>query len=181
MIILNNMEFNYRVYRSDTIVKNYESMLAEIQQGLFIFDQEFVNKDSTWSFKFYNTFSLTAPSLHFHKLLTELKGVIREYAGHDRPLWMQSWINRHMPDQVLDWHDHMWPFHGYISIDPKLSKTVFEDYAINNKIGNIYIGPGNRKHKVEVLETFYTPRITLGFDVTDQAGPPSGRFSLIPI
>jgi hypothetical protein len=94
---------------------------------------------------------------------------------------MQSWINYHMPQEVLDWHDHAWPFHGYVSIDPKESKTVFEEYKIHNKIGNIYIGPGSRKHKVEVLERFYSPRITLGFDVLDTPSAPTGQFSLLPI
>lgn len=180
-LITNDLDLEYRVYRSDTIVKHHEVMMAEINQALFVFKNEFDDRDPTWSYKFYNTFNLTAPSIYFYNLFNELKTVVREYAGHDRPLWIQSWINCHMPDQVLDWHNHRWPFHGYISLDPKLSRTVFEEYAINNKIGNIYIGPGNRLHKVEVLETFYTPRITLGFDVTDQPGAPSGRFSLIPI
>ena len=86
-----------------------------------------------------------------------------------------------MPDQVLKWHNHSWPCHGYISIDPKMTKTVFEGYEITNEVGNIYIGAGNRQHCVEVLEPFTAPRITIGFDVTDVPNIPGGIFSLIPI
>lgn len=181
MLVYKNDEFNYRIYKSETIIKHQPEMLLELERALFIFKNEFPDKDPTWGYKFYNTFSATAPSLLFYKLFVELKTVIREYAGHDKPLWLQSWINYHMPDEVLDWHDHLWPFHGYISIDPKMTRTVFDDYSITNKLGNIYIGPGNRRHKVEVLEKFYTPRITLGFDVKDTPGQTIGILSCIPI
>ena len=78
---------------------------------------------------------------------------------------MQCWLNYHTPDKVLDWHTHEWNYHGYISIDPKDTKTVFDGYEIDNEIGNIYIGPGYRYHKVVTKDNFYEPRITLGFDV----------------
>lgn len=181
MLVFENNDLNYKIYRSETVVKFQKEMIEELERALFIFKNEFPDKDPTWGYKFYNTFSATAPSILFYNLFNELKTVIREYAGHNKPLWVQSWINYHYPNEVLDWHDHNWPFHGYISIDPKLSRTVFEDYFVNNKIGNIYIGPGKRKHKVEVLEDFITPRITLGFDVRDVPAATNGVLSLIPI
>ena len=85
------------------------------------------------------------------------------------------------PTQVLDWHGHDWPYHGYISVDPKKTDTVFETYRIKNELGNIYIGPGHRMHKVEVIHPFDTPRITLGFDITDEPDFPFDHFSLMPI
>jgi hypothetical protein len=117
----------------------------------------------------------------FYNLFEDLVSVIKEHTNNTKPLWFQSWINYHMPDQVLNWHDHQSVFHGYISLDPKLTKTVFEDYEIENQIGNIYIGSGYRKHKVEVLENFDTPRITIGFDVLTQPAAFNDVMSLIPI
>lgn len=172
---------SYRLYKSQYVVDNQNQLLIEINNAVAVFNREFNGRDSTWDYRFYNTFCLTAPSVVCYNLFTELKKIVREYVGHDRPLWIQSWINYHFPDQVLKWHNHSWPYHGYISIDPKMTKTVFEGYEITNEVGNIYIGEGNRKHCVEVLETFTTPRITIGFDVTDVPNIPGGIFSLIPI
>jgi len=176
-----DVDKNYRIYRSNLIVDNQQQFIDEINLATGHFKKEFPEKDSTWTYAYYNTFCLTSPSMLFHNLFTELKHVIREYAGHDRPLWMQSWINYHMPDQLLSWHNHYWPFHGYISIDPHVSRTVFEEYEIENKIGNVYIGPGLRRHTVIADENYHTPRITLGYDVLDAPFTPNGIFSLIPI
>ena len=96
-------------------------------------------------------------------------------------MWFQSWLNFHKPDQVLDWHDHNWPYHGYISIDPKGTRTVFKDYEVKNEIGNIYIGPGHRRHKVEVDEVYDGPRITLGFDIHTEPSKPFDQWSLLPL
>lgn len=180
-LLENNQEFDYKLYQSQIVVDQFDTMVSELDQAVTKFQRAFPRKDSTWNYKFYNTFSLTSPSPLFYELLSDLKTVIREYVGDDRPLWFQSWINYHQPHQLLDWHDHQWPLHGYISIDPKESTTVFRKYEIQNQIGNIYIGPGNREHKVESTEKFTTPRITLGFDVTFTPSSPIGQFSLIPI
>ena len=82
---------------------------------------------------------------------------------------------------MLNWHSHQWDYHGYISIDPKKTRTVFSDYEIKNEVGNIYIGPGDREHKVIVDENFDTPRITLGFDVSLETEDLNDTISLIPI
>ena len=72
-------------------------------------------------------------------------------------------------------------FNGLISIDPKDTMTEFGHYSIENKIGQIYIGPGNRQHRVILRKPYTTPRITLGFDVLDSCDNPWQQFSLIPI
>ena len=89
------------------------------------FKRHFPDKDSTWGYHYYNIFVTTAPSPVFYELYKELNKVIRGYIGDDRPLWMQSWLNFHMSNEVLGWHNHEWSHHGYISIDPKKTKTVF--------------------------------------------------------
>ena len=172
---------NYIVHQSQTIIDNQELMIRDLNVSRENFKQHFPDKDSTWGYHYYNIFATTAPSPVFYELYKELNKVIREYIGDDRPLWMQSWLNFHMSNEVLGWHNHEWPHHGYISIDPKKTKTVFKEYEIINEVGNIYIGPGNREHKVEILEDFDTPRITLGFDIHETAAIPFEMFSLVPI
>lgn len=181
-LIKEDKNLNYKLYRSQLIVDRQQDFIKDIEIALSMLQKEFPGRDYTWNYRFYNTFCITSASRLFYELLTDLKKIIREYAGHDQPLWFQCWINYHHPHQLLDWHDHNWSFHGYISIDPKESQTIFDHYTINNQIGNIYIGPGNRRHKVESSVKFNSPRITLGFDVLDHPGPGvTGQFSLIPI
>jgi len=180
-LIENNEQFNYKIYRSSTVCDRHQAMISEINMARNKFNQVFPGQDMTWSYKKYNTFSLVSGELMFYDLFEDLVSVIKEHTNNTKPLWFQSWINYHMPDQVLNWHDHQSVFHGYISLDPKSTKTVFEGYEIDNQVGNIYIGAGYRKHKVEVLEHFDTPRITIGFDVLTQPAPFNDVISLIPI
>ena len=84
-------------------------------------------------------------------------------------MWLQSWLNIHDEQQLLTWHNHGDSlFHGYISIDPKNTETVFKDYTIKNKIGNVYIGPSASYHKVVCKKNFNDKRITIAFDVIDE-------------
>jgi hypothetical protein len=158
---------NYKLYKSNTILNNREDLI----NVCFKTHDKIINNlkvsETTWSYAKYNFFQMSSCNVNCYHLFIELKKIIREFAGHTRPLWFQSWLNFHTPNQVLNWHNHDWPFHGYISIDSKKTKTVFEDYEIMNEDGNIYIGLGHKKHKVEVLENYDTPRITIGFDVTE--------------
>ena len=175
------MSCDYKVYKSELIVKYSGQMITDLYAVHEFFKKSFPEKDSTWSYNLYNIFCATSPSPLWYDLLVELKKYIREFIGHENPLWMQSWLNFHKPEEVLDWHNHEWPYHVYISIDPKNTETVFDNYKIKNELGNIYIGPGNRMHKVEVIEPFTTPRITLGFDIHEEPDFPYQQFSLMPI
>jgi hypothetical protein len=99
----------------------------------------------------------------------ELRNLIRDHLGYKKKLWMQAWINHLRYDEidVLAWHGHDFPYHGYISIDPKETETVFDEYRIENKVGQIYLGPGHRMHKVESTRPFDGVRTTIGFDIVD--------------
>ena len=137
-------------------------------------------------YRFYNLFSLTAPSPLFWLLLRDIRNCVRETINTDEPLWIQCWMNLHKPDEVLGWHDHHFPYHGYVSIDPKDSTTEFKEgdlrYEIKNEVGNIYFGPGwNRMHRVRVDSPYEGERITLGFDIETQPDLPDDQFSLIPL
>ncbi len=70
--------------------------------------------------------------------------------------------------EVLEWHDHKnCSAHGYVSINPMKTKTIFEDYVIDNEIGKLYIGKPYLKHKVVNMEAYEDTRITIAFDIAD--------------
>lgn len=182
-LIEDNTEHGYKIYRSDVVVKHQAEMLARLYQCHQILMARYskLNKSSTWLYRTYNIFSLVGRSDHFYDLYRDLSEVIKLEVPDQKHIWFQSWLNYHKQDEVLDWHDHHWPHHGYISIDPKKTRTVFRNYAITNQLGNIYIGPGHREHKVEVLEPYRGDRITLGFDVETKPSMPNDMLSLIPV
>lgn len=181
---------DYALHQSEFIVNNLVDIYEDIKISHRLFSEMFPEQDSTWSYDKYNIFALTAPSTSFHQIYKEMRGLIRSQLGEDRPLWFQAWLNYHTYDQLLDWHDHNFEYHGYISIDPKSTKTVFEGYEIINKTGQMYFGPGNRKHAVQAIEPFDGVRTTIGFDVhTIPNSPyvkkyierPFGNLSMMPL
>ena len=124
---------------------------------------------STSFYRYYNCISLLVGSLHYYKMFKDVFKIIRKYSNSKRPLWFQCWLNFHKEKNLLKWHNHPDAlFHGYISIDPKNTETVFKNYTIKNKIGNVYIGPSLNDHKVVSKKTYNNTRITIGFDVIDE-------------
>ena len=184
------MSTDYTLYHSQYIVDHIDLIKGDIEIAHRVFKEIFPTDDSTWSYHKYNLFALTAPSTTFYHIYQELRNLVRGQLGDDRPLWLQAWINFHTPEQVLDWHSHEFEYHGYIAIDPKKTNTVFKNYTIENKPGQIYFAPGYRDHKVEVLEPFEGFRTTIGYDihttpqqkhVTNYIERPFGNMSLMPL
>jgi hypothetical protein len=166
---------HHQTYKIDNVVTN---QLLYIEQCKILHELLCLRtdvEDTTWSYRSYNIFSYASTSVAFYYLWKQTVNCIREYVGDDRPLWMSGWLNFHKSNEVLDWHNHLGSVcHGYISIDPKNTKTMFntgnfKKYEIQNEAGLLYLGPSGINHKVEVLEDFEGHRITLGFDVTDFA------------
>lgn len=181
---------DYTVHQSKFIVDNMQLIRDDIDIAHRLFKTMFPNADSTWAYNRYNLFALTAPSSAFYSIYKEVRDIVRGQLGDDRPLWMQAWINYHTPEQVLDWHGHEFEYHGYISIDPKKTNTVFKEYVIENKPGQIYFGPGGREHKVEVIEHYEGFRTTIGYDIhttpqspliTSYIERPFGNMSFMPL
>lgn len=184
-IIEHNKEHNYVRYRSKYIVDNIEEIKENCQTAHDRFKLLFPDKDSTWMYSMYNIFTLTSTSLHFYKIYKDLIFCTKDYLSKqnidiNEPLWIQSWMNFHKAKEVLDWHNHSWPYHGYMSIDPKHSRTVFKDFHIDNEVGVLYFGEGYKPHKVEVIQDFSGERITIGYDFTRNANEIS-NVSLIPV
>lgn len=171
---------DYILYQSQFIIDNQQDIILDLEIAHRLFKEMYPDRDSTWSYNMYNIFSLTSCSTNFYQIYKELRTLIRGQLGDTRPLWFQAWLNYHKPDEVLDWHDHDFEYHGYISIEPKKTNTVFENYSIENKVGQIYFAPGYRKHKVEVLEPFDGERITIGFDVQTISESPYVKYTERP-
>ena len=156
---------DYIVVQSEFIKDNIDHIYDDLDVAHRLHQNMFTNESSTWTFDRYNIFNLTAPSTVFYKIFKEVRDIVRGQLGDDRPLWFQAWVNHHRPNEVLDWHAHEFDYHGYISLDPKKTITEFDGYEIENKPGNIYFGPGYRKHRVKVLEDYDGYRTTIGYDI----------------
>ena len=168
-----------KLYQSKIIQDNFEQFCNEVEIAYTFYTNRTGQLNPTKNYMKYNLFSFTAQSLLFYKLYKELNYFIRDYIGDDRPLWMQSWLNFHKPQAVLDLHDHHFTYHGYISVDPKNTTTVFPtvNQEIKNEIGQVYIGPGGERyaHYVKVNEPYNVHRITIGFDIS----PVQTQFKII--
>ena len=154
-----------------TYIKNNKNKFIEgailaHKRFVFAYGVPFNKMSSTWFYRYYNLSTLTFGCPFYYKFFMDLQKIIRKTAGHNKPLWYQCWLNFHKQEEVLDWHDHQdCSFHGYVSIDPKDTETQFEKFTIKNKVGKLYMGPANYKHKVNVLSGFKGERITIAFDV----------------
>lgn len=164
-----NDDFNFRIYQSSEIAENKQEFINQTKNSLDSLRSLYPDIDSTWGYNVYNIFAVSAGYRLFWNLYQDLKIAVREYLQTDEPLWMQSWANYQYENDVLDWHTHFsWECHGYISIEPHDSVTMFDGFDIKNESGNIYIGPTDIPHKIYVNKPFSTPRITFGFDIASE-------------
>lgn len=178
-----NRQNSYGLFESDYIVNHQSSIITATETSV-----ERINKylevhnqtNVTWYYSRYNIFSVMAGNIHFFKIYKDIIDAVSIFVkemkiDYDEQLWMQCWLNNHDRNEVLEKHDHSSPIHGYVSIEPQLTKTEFYDncipcntlYSIENKPGQIYIGPGKREHAVINTGNYRHKRITLGFDIDD--------------
>ena len=166
---------DYKIYQSKYIVEHQSEIIEQCCKV-----KQNYNGDMTLDYFKYNIFSLTAGYYTFYEIYKELILLVKSKLG-DKRMWMQAWLNYHNHDQVLGWHNHDWDYHGYISIDPKNTVTEFRDYKIENKVGQIYFGPGQREHRVVCLDEFSDTRLTIGFDVSLDLFPGNGCLGMLPV
>ena len=182
----------YKLYNSTLIVNNETSFKKNCNLLYDKIKNDLNVTDATWSYLKYNIFSLSSTSILFYNLFQELNYYIRDYIGDKRPLWIQSWLNYHQHQEVdtkLSYHGHQTEHHGYISIAPQNTKTIFKKgFEVINKPGQIYIGPGSNNqsntdynHYVQTLTPHIEPRITIGFNVGEAANNMVGGPSWIPL
>ena len=166
---------DYKIYQSKYIVEHQSEIIEQCCKV-----KQNYNGDMTLDYFKYNIFSLTAGYYTFYEIYKELILLVKSKLGNKR-MWMQAWLNYHNHDQVLGWHNHDWDYHGYISIDPKNTVTEFRDYKIENKVGQIYFGPGQREHRVVCLDEFSDTRLTIGFDISLDLFPGNGCLGMLPV
>lgn len=145
----------------------------------------------TWEYCRFNFFTMVGGSQHYYNIYKVIKDNIIGYFDRIKfkpdQMWFQSWINVHLYDEVLKAHDHTLEYHGYFSIDPKDSDTIFIDennnelYRVKNKIGRIYIGPTRRRHYVQNNAPYDDHRVTIAFDISVKAQPPITGNIMFPI
>ena len=167
---------DHKLYKSQVVMSNQRVMINVLGNAVSYLG----DADPTWTYDRYNVFGLTSPTKVFYDLYKELRGFVYDYTGEADRLWIQSWVNNHSTKTLLQRHNHAYPIHGYICVNPHLTKTCFDNYEIQNRIGDVYIGPGGRHHEVKLIEPFYTPRITIGFDITDRPTKATGNLGMIP-
>jgi len=177
------MNDDYNIYKFDYIKENQSEIIHTAVQCYDALISDGFG-DTTWSYYLYNIFSVSSPSFCYWNIFKRLRDIIRENVKEEK-IWMQAWLNYHDHDQVLDWHNHSAPYHGYISIEPQDTTTEFEDWQIKNEVGNIYFGKGNVRHRV-VNNSYYTgKRITIGYDVIPESAfehaRPTKQYGAMPL
>lgn len=182
-LLENNKDFRYVLFKSKYIEEHLSEILYQtdivaktLQERL-----ESAETNVTWLYKKYNVFSYASGSPAYFEIFKDLNECLsfycNEYNVPTQNLWMRNWLNYHDHSEVLQLHDHDVMAHGYISIEPRFTETVFVDdydverYKIINKAGQIYLGPGRRKHYVKNLEVYSEKRITLGLDLETNMMP----------
>jgi|TARA_B100000900_G_scaffold286242_1_gene245374 hypothetical protein len=167
---MNISDKKYTLTNFSYVKKNLQHFKSYAFIGHKRFKNVFGEKDATAFYNRYNCINLLGGSSHYYKLFKDVFKTIRKYSNTVKPLWIQCWLNIHDENQLLKWHTHYDSlFHGFICIDPKHTETVFENYTIKNKIGNVYVGPSNIHHKVVNKKPFVGERITIGFDILDES------------
>ena len=117
-----------KVYKSEVVLKHHDELSNIIDNAVNTTQHHDIFGDSyTWSYGKYNIFGFTSATKVFYALFCEVNEIVYDYNGTNEPLWMQSWLNYHEKDGLLDWHGHQWPIHGYISIRPHNTKTIFRN------------------------------------------------------
>lgn len=156
------MNESYKIYKFEYIKENQSEIINIANQCYDSLISDGFG-DTTWSYYLYNIFGVSSPSFHFLQIYKKLTEIIKENV--EEQCFLQAWLNYHNYDQVLDWHNHSSPYHGYISIEPQDTTTEFSDWQIKNECGNIYFGRGNVRHRVVNNSHYSGKRITIGYDV----------------
>ena len=190
----------YKILKSNLILDHHNDFVQICTSIYSYLNKQYDTPDTTWVYDKYNIFNLTSGNILFYKLYQELNYHIRSFVGDNRPLWLQSWVNYHSQEDTLKkslgeeqgFHGHNAKYHGYISIDPQNTITIFRNgLEIPNKIGQLYLGPGANSsitpppedpwdHYVKALTPFLKPRITIAFDISEYVNH-ALRSTFIPI
>tara|TARA_R110002020_G_scaffold126335_2_gene284069 strand:+ start:1564 stop:2163 length:600 start_codon:yes stop_codon:yes gene_type:complete len=194
-----NQQHKYSIFKHEPLINNQNYFISDIKIGRQFLKDELKTDELTWIYQKYNIFGILAGSHYYWNLFKDIGVCIKKHILDNlkqetlpKNMWIQAWLNWHTKDQLLKKHHHADDgkgfMHGFISIEPQNTKTIFyeryEDkepiYHINNEVGNIYIGDGNKWHEVVSDKGFSGDRITIGFDVMTRNSA-TKNFGFIPI
>ena len=94
------------------MIKNQAEFVSDCTTLFKRLTKDLKNYDTTWTYDQYNIFSYASPKQIWTDLFRELRDCAIDFIGNDKDLCYQSWLNYHLEHQLLDWHDHEWPYHG---------------------------------------------------------------------
>ena len=181
---------SYNLYQSQYVVEHQQELIKDLTHSAKSLYKYGILDTSLkhGSYTQYNIFGATSPSPYMYQLFTEIRNIAREHAPEGR-LWLQSWVNHHYENELLGWHNHSSTWHGYVSIQPWNTVTEFDDFVVENKVGQIYFGPGGLRHRVVSLDDapFDDKRITVAFDIMTEQDftgmdiVPTENFGCIPL
>lgn len=182
-ILENNSDYRYMLFKSKYMEEHLSEILYQTDVVANTIKERLESAESnvTWLYKKYNVFAYASGSPAYFSIYRDLIDCVsaycKEYKVPTNNLWMRNWLNYHNHSEVLKLHDHEVMAHGYVSIEPQFTETIFVDdygierYAIVNKPGQIYLGPGRRKHYVKNLQEYSEKRITIGLDLETNIMP----------
>ena len=129
----------YQLYQSQYVVDHQEEFVKDLMHSAQAMYQYGVFDTSLkyGSYTQYNIFGVSSPSHHTYQLFKEIRDIARKNLPEGR-LWIQAWVNNHYETELLGWHNHSSKWHGYVSIRPYDTVTEFDDFTIENKVGQIY-------------------------------------------
>jgi hypothetical protein len=92
------------------------------------------------------------------------------------PLYIMCWCNFFYADKAgansLHWHEHMWPFQGYLSVDSETSGTNFRSnvdvgkrWRFDHTTGMLFLLPGGTLHRSTPWKHPGHARITVAFNL----------------
>lgn len=182
-IIECDQELQYMVLESEFIKEHLMEITYQTDIIAAVLKERLASVDTnvTWLYKKYNVFAYASGSPAYFVIYKDLMQCLSIYANEfNLPtfnLWMRNWLNYHSDVEVLQLHNHDVMAHGYVSIQPQMTETVFVDnnqtslYTIKNKPGLIYLGPGRRQHFVKNIDRYVEKRITIGIDLETNLNP----------
>lgn len=113
------------------------------------------------------TCNLLQASTIWQQAFSEIFSCIRHYyadSSHDT-VYFKSWIQRHPDTFIPQWHTHgNADSHGVLSVTDQPTATIYEDFEVVNKPGQIHIGP-NIRHSVRNLAPYNEWRLVIAFSV----------------
>lgn len=175
MIYLQSPHDNVNVYQSDFIKENtvalsdYVKYVYTSLEPLYEQNDLAINvlEQHTNGYLRRPTTNLLYGNTHWQHALNEIFCGVRDYyADSDNDVvYFKSWVQRHYYTFTPGWHTHPGvDAHGVLSVTDQPTATIYKDFEIINKPGQMHIAP-NFGHNVRNLSLYSELRIVIAFNL----------------